>query len=63
MGTTETTDVAPNTVVSEVLRGWMLHERLVRPALVSVARAPTVADTAASPASGNGVPAADEGVS
>jgi molecular chaperone GrpE len=63
MGTTETTDVAPNTVVSEVLRGWMLHERLVRPALVSVARAPVVQDTQAPPASGNGVPAADEGVS
>jgi molecular chaperone GrpE len=60
MGTTETTEVVPNTVVSEVLRGWMLHERLVRPALVSVARAPVVPDAPSSPAEGDGVPAAEE---
>jgi molecular chaperone GrpE len=42
MGTTESADVAPNTVVSEVLRGWMLNDRLARPALVSVARAKVV---------------------
>jgi len=40
MGTTETTEAPPNTVVSEVLRGWMLNDRLVRPALVNVARPP-----------------------
>jgi len=40
MGTTESTDAAPNTVVGEVLRGWTLNDRLVRPALVSVARPP-----------------------
>jgi molecular chaperone GrpE len=39
MGTTEATDVPPNTIVSEVLRGWMLNDRVVRPALVSVAKA------------------------
>jgi molecular chaperone GrpE len=39
MGTVESTDAPPNTVVAEVLRGWTLHDRLVRPALVSVARA------------------------
>jgi molecular chaperone GrpE len=38
MGTTESTDAPPNTVVGEVLRGWTLNDRLVRPALVSVAR-------------------------
>jgi molecular chaperone GrpE len=40
MGTTESTELAPGTVAAEVLRGWMLHDRLVRPALVSVAKAP-----------------------
>lgn len=50
MGTVESTDSPPNTVVSEVLRGWTLHERLVRPALVSVARAkePAAQEPAAS---------------
>lgn len=46
MGTTETTEAPPNTVVSEVLRGWMLNDRLVRPALVSVARPPAAASDA-----------------
>jgi molecular chaperone GrpE len=40
MGTVDSSDKPPNTVVAEVLRGWTLHDRLVRPALVSVARAP-----------------------
>lgn len=40
MGTAESAEAAPNTVVSEVLRGWTLHDRLVRPALVSVSRPP-----------------------
>jgi molecular chaperone GrpE len=43
MGTNESTEVPPNTVVSEVLRGWTLHDRLVRPALVSVSKAPPAA--------------------
>jgi len=54
MGTTESTDVPPGNVASEVLRGWMLNDRLVRPALVSVARAAAAKE--AGPA-----PAADEG--
>jgi molecular chaperone GrpE len=37
MGTTES-EGPPNTVVSEVLRGWTLHDRVVRPALVSVSK-------------------------
>jgi molecular chaperone GrpE len=38
----ETGEVPPNQVVSEVLRGFTLNERLVRPALVMVSKAPTV---------------------
>jgi molecular chaperone GrpE len=34
----ETNDVPPNQVVSEVVRGYMLHDRLVRPALVVVSK-------------------------
>ena len=45
MGHEERTDLAPNMVSTEVLRGFTLHDRLVRPALVMVARQP------ASPAS------------
>ncbi|HXX31132.1 MAG TPA: nucleotide exchange factor GrpE [Myxococcaceae bacterium] len=55
MGTTESTEAAPNTVVSEILRGWTLNDRLVRPALVSVARAP---GAPAPPASGGEEPVA-----
>jgi molecular chaperone GrpE len=39
MSATETDEVAPNTVVTEVLRGFTLNDRLVRPALVVIARA------------------------
>jgi len=35
-----TSEVAPGTVVSEMVRGYTLHDRLVRPALVAVAIAP-----------------------
>lgn len=35
-----TADVAPNTVVSEQLPGYLLHGRVLRPALVAVAVAP-----------------------
>ena len=57
MGTTESADVPPNTVVSEILRGWTLHDRLVRPALVSVSKAPEAKPTAQPTA-----PTEDEGV-
>jgi molecular chaperone GrpE len=36
----ETAEVAAGQVVSEVLRGYTLNERLMRPALVAVAKAP-----------------------
>lgn len=36
----ETADVPPNTVVHEVVRGYTLNDRLIRPALVAVSRAP-----------------------
>ena len=45
----ETKDVPPNHVVSELVRGYTLNERLMRPALVAVAVAPA-ASTEAAPA-------------
>lgn len=36
----ESADHEPNTVVSELQRGYFLNDRLLRPAMVSVARAP-----------------------
>jgi molecular chaperone GrpE len=36
----ETTDVPADHVVSELARGYLLNDRLVRPATVVVARAP-----------------------
>ena len=36
----ETTEAEPGTVVEQVQRGYRLHERLVRPARVVVAKAP-----------------------
>ncbi|XXF77377.1 nucleotide exchange factor GrpE [Myxococcaceae bacterium GXIMD 01537] len=72
----ETADVPAGHVVQEVVRGFMLNERLVRPALVVVARAPAapapsapeahVAEPAAAesagvePAAPEAVPAAGE---
>ena len=43
MGHEERTDVPPSTVSSEMLRGFTLHDRLVRPALVMVSRPPAPA--------------------
>lgn len=40
MSAAETSDLPPNHVYAEVLRGFTLNERLVRPALVVVSRAP-----------------------
>ena len=40
MGHEEREDVPPSTVSTELLRGYTLHDRLVRPALVMVARSP-----------------------
>jgi molecular chaperone GrpE len=36
----ETTDLPPNHVLSEIIKGYCLHDRLARPALVVVSRAP-----------------------
>lgn len=41
MTAAETADMPPNHVFSEVLRGFTLNDRLVRPALVVVSRTPT----------------------
>jgi molecular chaperone GrpE len=49
MSAAETTDMPPNHVYSEVLRGFMLNDRLVRPALVVVSRAPEKPPDAAAP--------------
>lgn len=43
MTAAETTDMPPNHVHTEVLRGFTLNDRLVRPALVIVSKAPAVA--------------------
>jgi molecular chaperone GrpE len=40
MGQLETAEQPPGTVVSEYQKGYLLHDRLLRPALVVVAKAP-----------------------
>ena len=40
----QTTEAEPGTVVEQVQRGYRLHERLVRPARVVVAKAPEAAE-------------------
>jgi molecular chaperone GrpE len=40
MGQVETADQEPNTVVAEFQKGYLLNDRLVRPAMVTVAIAP-----------------------
>ena len=62
MGHEEREDLPPNTVSTEVLRGFTLHDRLVRPALVMVARAPVAAapSSAEEPAVADGAPASPE---
>ncbi len=46
-------DAAPNTVVAVLQKGWSLHERVIRPAMVTVAKAKAAkaaADEASKPA-------------
>jgi molecular chaperone GrpE len=43
----ESAEVAPNHVISVMQKGYRLHERLLRPAMVVVARAPSNANSAA----------------
>lgn len=40
MGHLESAEQAPNTVVTEFQKGYLLHDRLLRPSLVMVAKAP-----------------------
>ena len=40
MSMQEREDVAPNTVVTVVQKGYLLHDRLIRPAMVIVSKAP-----------------------
>ncbi len=44
MSMQECEGVAPNTVVTVVAKGYLLNERLIRPAMVIVARAPAEAE-------------------
>ena len=41
MGHIESVEQAPNTVVTEFQKGYLLHDRLLRPSLVMVAKSPT----------------------
>jgi molecular chaperone GrpE len=45
MTTQERADVEPNTVVTVVQKGYLLNDRLIRPAMVIVSRAPAASDT------------------
>lgn len=49
MTAAETADMPPNYVYSEVLRGFTLNDRLVRPALVVVSRTPSAPATVDAP--------------
>ncbi|WP_416224212.1 nucleotide exchange factor GrpE [Thiohalophilus sp.] len=44
MSTVETPDKAPNTVINVMQKGYMLNDRLIRPAMVIVSRAPETDD-------------------
>ncbi len=41
MGQTESADQAPNTVIGELQKGYLLNDRLLRPSLVMLAKAPS----------------------
>lgn len=58
MSAAETTEVPPNYVHAEFLKGFTLNDRLVRPALVVVARAPAAPAPAPEPAAATGAPPA-----
>lgn len=46
MTTQESTEVAPNHIIDVIRKGYTIHDRLLRPAMVIVARAPSGAKTA-----------------
>ena len=56
MSAAETTEMPPNHVHAEVLRGFTLNDRLVRPALVVVSRAPEAPAAPAAPAPAEAAP-------
>lgn len=58
MSAAETTEVPPNHVHAEFLKGFTLNDRLVRPALVVVAKAPSAPAPAAEPAPATEAPPA-----
>lgn len=60
MGHEEREDLPPNAVSTEVLRGFTLHDRLVRPALVMVARPPAAPSGAEESAGADAAPASPE---
>lgn len=43
----ETTDIAPNHIIDVIRKGYTIHDRLIRPAMVIVARAPSGAGAGA----------------
>jgi molecular chaperone GrpE len=47
IGQLESDEYPPNTVAQEMQKGYLLNERLLRPAMVMVAKAPTVKEPAA----------------
>jgi molecular chaperone GrpE len=44
MGQYETADFPPNAVAQELQKGYLLHDRLLRPAMVMIAKAPVAAE-------------------
>lgn len=50
MGHQETGELPPNHVSMEMVRGFLMHDRLIRPALVMISKAPESAEAAPAPA-------------
>jgi molecular chaperone GrpE len=44
MAAVEVANAEPNTIVAVMQKGWRLHDRVLRPALVTVAKAPPAND-------------------
>jgi len=45
MGQYETSDYPPNAIAQELQKGYLLHDRLLRPAMVMIAKTPAAAET------------------
>ncbi|MCK4536707.1 MAG: nucleotide exchange factor GrpE [Desulfuromonadales bacterium] len=63
MGHAETDDCPPNTVSAEFQKGYLLHDRLLRPSLVMVAKAPAVDSAEQTTEQTSETTEGDEGVS